>query len=409
MTTNSRERFLQIAHFERPDDPFVFGLRAWNETYRRWVREGMPVPGQSREVNVLLLGYQDEIESIIPNAALVGLGANGNPPWVPPLMPFFETKVLREEGTHVVKVAPDGAIVRVMKDDPEAMPQWLSYPVKNREEWEAYKRRLDPASPERFPAGWDIITDDKLGWPVREEMAGKHYAERDFPIRMSCLSLFGIPRNTLGLEGLSYALYDDPGLVEDMIECQMHLAYEMIKKVLAAGVIPDYAWIWEDMAHKRGSLVSPAFVKKHMAPRYRRVVDLLRSHGVDIIILDSDGNIDDLIPIWLDCGINGFYPLEVASEMDGIALRKRYGKNIILTGHVDKRMLAKGKREIDSELEKVRTLLKYGGYFPSCDHHVPPDVPYQNIVYFLNELRKMSAFEETRRIIDGVVELEDEA
>ena len=406
MTTNARERFLQIARFERPNDPFMFGLRAWNETYRRWIREGMPAPAQDREVNVLLLGYQDEIESGLPNAALVGLGANGNPPWAPPLVPYFEPKVLRDEDTHEVKVAYDGAIVRVMKGDPEAMPQWISYPVQNREGWEDYKRRLDPASPERFPNGWDMITDDKLGWPIRDEMVGKPYAERDFPLRMSCLSLFGIPRNILGLENISYAIYDDPGLVEDMIEWQAHLGYELVKKVLAAGIVPDYAWIWEDMAHKRGSLVSPAFVKQHMAPHYRRVVDLLRGHGVDIIILDSDGNIDELIPIWLDCGINGFYPLEVASDMDGLALRKRYGKNLIITGHVDKRMLAKGKREIDGELEKVRTLLKYGGYFPSCDHHVPPDVPYRNIVYFLNELRKMSAYEETRRVIDGVGELD---
>ena len=94
--------------------------------------------------------------------------------------------------------------------------------------------------------------------------------------------------------------------------------------------------------------------------------------------------------------------------MDGIALRKRYGRNIIMTGHVDKRMLAKGKHEIEGELWKVRTLLRHGGYFPSCDHHVPPDVPYQNILYFLNEMRKMSAFQETRRIMDPMGEVEDE-
>jgi hypothetical protein len=50
----------------------------------------------------------------------------------------------------------------------------------------------------------------------------------------------------------------------------------------------------------------------------------------------------------------------------------------------------------------VRALLKYGGYFPSCDHHIPPDVPYANIVYFLNGLRSLSAFEETRRLIGDV-------
>jgi len=30
--------------------------------------------------------------------------------------------------------------------------------------------------------------------------------------------------------------------------------------------------------------------------------------GVDIVILDRDGNMEALLPIWLDCGMNGFYP-----------------------------------------------------------------------------------------------------
>jgi hypothetical protein len=62
-------------------------------------------------------------------------------------------------------------------------------------------------------------------------------------------------------------------------------------------------------------------------------------------------------------------------------------------------MLAKGKAEIDGEVAKIKALLKVGGYFPACDHHIPPDVPYQNIVYFLNEVRQLSAYPATRREI----------
>ena len=66
-----------------------------------------------------------------------------------------------------------------------------------------------------------------------------------------------------------------------------------------------------------------------MVPRYKKVVDLIRSNGTDIVYLDSDGNLDELLPIWLDCGINMFYPFEVASDMDAIAVRKKYGKDVI--------------------------------------------------------------------------------
>jgi len=129
-------------------------------------------------------------------------------------------------------------------------------------------------------------------------------------------------------------------------------------------------------------------------------VQLLRDNGVDIIYLDSDGNIEDLLPIWVDCGINMFYPFEVAAGMDTLSVRKRYGKNVIISGNIDKRALAAGKSAIDGELERCRVLLRDGGFFPSCDHHVPPNVPLENMVYFVNELRKLSAYPETRRVVE---------
>jgi uroporphyrinogen decarboxylase len=216
---------------------------------------------------------------------------------------------------------------------------------------------------------------------------------------MNALSLYGNPRFYMGLEGLSLAMLEDPLLIEDIIEWQAHLSCEMLKKVFAAGITLDTVMIWEDMCYKTAPLASPKFVRDVMGPRYKKVVELLRANGVEFIFLDSDGNINSLLPVWLDCGINGFFPFEVASGMDAVAIRKQYGKNVVILGAVDKRALAKGKQAIDGELEKCRILLKDGGFFPSCDHHVPPDVSLENMVYFMNGLRAMSDYEETRRVI----------
>jgi len=397
----AQERFQAICSFERKDDVFVWGVDSWNEAFKRWVREGMPVKNldNKKEINMHLLGYQDQIECIKPNAAIQGMGANNNPPWVPPLDPLYEVKVLEEDEEHIVKIDWDGAVVRIDKRDPELMPQYLEYPVKDKKTWDEYKKRLDPHSPGRWPEGWDVMTDDKLQFPIKEEQEGKSYNERDFALGMIALSLFGMPRNYMGLENISYAMYDDMSLVEEMIEWQTYLSYEMIKRVFAAEIALDWVWLWEDMCFNKGSLVSPGFVKKYMAPRYRKIVDLLRSNGVKALILDSDGNTEELLPIWIDCGINAHYPFEIASGMDPIRLRKKYGKNLIIIGGVDKRALARGRYEIDQEVEKVRVLIREGGYLVNCDHHIPPDVAYENIKYFLNEVHKLSGYEETRKII----------
>ena len=85
--------------------------------------------------------------------------------------------------------------------------------------------------------------------------------------------------------------------------------------------------------------------------------------------------------------------------MDTVAVRKQYGKHVIIFGNVDKRALARGKSAIDRELERCKFLLASGGFFPSCDHHIPPDVPLEHMVYFVNELRKLSHYPETQRLI----------
>ena len=76
--------------------------------------------------------------------------------------------------------------------------------------------------------------------------------------------------------------------------------------------------------------------------------------------------------------------------MDAVALRKKYGKQLILSSNIDKRALLKGKDAIREEvMAKVPFLLKDGGYFPGLDHGIPPDVPLENFRYFINLLREI--------------------
>jgi len=135
-------------------------------------------------------------------------------------------------------------------------------------------------------------------------------------------------------------------------------------------------------------------VRKFMMPRYKKVTDILRSSGVDVIFNDGDGDVRELIPLWLECGINGHCPLECAAGNDAVALRKKYGKDIILGCNIDKRELLKGKDAIREEvMSKVPFLLESGGYFPCADHLVPPDVTLENYRYFINTLREVAGLE----------------
>jgi uroporphyrinogen decarboxylase len=388
-----RDRFKKVCRFEKLEIPFIWSVSSWNAALDRWQAEGMPVDDLSnmKQVNEHFLGQDHQIEAIAPVGALIGISKCGNPPWVVAIDPFFERKILREDEEHVTEIDHDGTTVIRRKEQDQTIPQVLEYPVKDRKTWEEFKKRLDPHSPGRWPVDWHLMGEKRMNWPIRPGQEGQPWKHRDFPLGMRLLSIYGNPRNYMGLEGISFAIYDDIKLVEEIMDHQAWLAYEMAKKVFESGVTLEWVWIWEDMCFNKGPLVSPEFVRKVMVPRYRKVIELLKSNGVDALIVDCDGNVDELLPIWVDCGINAIFPLECAAGMDGRKVRKKFGKNLIMIGNIDKRALAKGRREIDVELEKVQELLRYGGYFPNVDHQIPPDVPYRNAKYMFDQIKKMEA------------------
>ncbi|MCL5986472.1 MAG: hypothetical protein M1371_07880 [Actinobacteria bacterium] len=112
--------------------------------------------------------------------------------------------------------------------------------------------------------------------------------------------------------------------------------------------------------------------------------------------VDSDGDISELIPLWMEAGINSTYPLEVAAGMNVEKVRKEY-PDLVIWGGIDKVVIAKGRPFINEDLLKVRRVLDKGGYIPFADHTVIPDTSFENYKYFRDQLNRIisSDFQET--------------
>jgi len=384
MADSLRQRFLDICRFKRSGDlcllaPWLNDF--WMETPEVWVSQGAPARLADprtlrdyfqfehirvlREIQTGL--YMDKRLEVLGQTYVYA---------IPPIIPTYEIRMLGEDEHTLSLINEGGQTVRIDKRDPQKMPMYLGHPVKDRATWQEYKKRFDPASSERFPADWE-------GYAARMNA-------KEEPLLLNVGSFFGFLREWMGLEPLLFALHDDPALIEDMMDtlCDMEMA--CIAKALEK-VRVDGAMFWEDMAFKTGPLISPKMFRRFMMPRYKRITDLLRSKGVDIIFVDSDGNLTHLIPLWIESGINFFWPLECAAGNDAVALRKQYGRDAILGGNIDKRVLMKSRDAIREEvMTKIPYLLEKSGYFPSVDHFVPPDVPFENFVYFINTMREVA-------------------
>jgi hypothetical protein len=353
---DARERFHATFSYGQPDRVFLLSQWTFNETRQRWLREGMPW-----DVHFNTYFGFDRMETIPLN-----LGP------YPPL----DTKVVEQTAQWRIVEDELSGLTKHWTDREIGIPQWLRYPVRDRATWARLKQRLDPDAPNRYPEYWDYVK--------------RCYARRDFPLGIAAGSYYGWLRNWVGMENLALWYYDCPDLVHEMTDYLADFVLRVIERALDEVPDIDYGSLWEDMAMKTGSLISPRFFRDFMMQPLKRVTTALNERGISIIMVDSDGNLDELIPLWLEANVNLVYPLEVAAKCDALQYRSRFGNDVLLVGNIDKRVLRDGcsREQIEREvMSKVPQLVETGGFSPMVDHAVPPDVPLANFQYYIDLVR----------------------
>ena len=350
-----RERFHSIMHGEPADELCQFEAGYWPETVANWQQEGLP-PDKAPWDHFGITWYEH-----VP----IHFG----------IWPHFEVEVIREDEETVTYRDETGVLARRRKDA-HSMPHWLDFPVKTLADFERIKERLDPLAPGRYPDNWD---EHVRRWRTRDHI---------LVVGNVAASFFGWPRSLMGVENLLLAYYDQPELIRAINDQHIEFIKALYEPALQQ-VEFDFAFIWEDMAFKNGPLIGPALFREFMLPYYLEMTDYFRSFGIELCIVDSDGNMEDLIPCFVEGGVNGILPLEVAAGMDVRALREAYPQ-LRLLGGVDKRALAQGREAIDEELERrMRGVVGKEMYLPGVDHHIPPDVPLEHFAYYLKTAREL--------------------
>jgi uroporphyrinogen decarboxylase len=355
--------------YEPVDRVPYWELGLWGHTYERWYAEGMPA---------------DEPGGDFFEGGFWGIDRRSFADIRMHMIPWFEAKVLEEDDRTVIAQHANGIVTKALKEGTvrgtrPSMDQYLRFPVETMQDFEDLKKRYDPHDPARRPADW----------AERVRM----YHDRTWPLCLltnAAIGFYSNARSWMGTENLSLAFHDQPKLIHAMMEFIGDFLMEAIHDALHELDV-DYFNLFEDMAYKTGPLISPDHFREFIFPHYRRVIEFLHRHGVRHVSVDSDGNTEKLIPLWLEAGVDTHWPFECAADMDPVRIRREFGRDLRIWGGIDKRALTKGKREIEEELfYKMPPLLEDGGYAPHIDHTVPPDVSWANFQYYM-ELRRETA------------------
>jgi len=371
-----RRRYLETLLFGRPDRvPFQPGGPR-ESTLAGWRTQGLPADGDWRGALWRALGLEADPAPRAP----MDVGASFL------MIPPFEEKVLERRQSHLVvqdwkgnicEIADryDASYLRQAKDF--VTRRWLRCPVASEADWEAMKPRYALDAPGRF-------ADD-----FAERC--RRLRDRDHVLTVAFNGPFWQMREWCGLEGLCLLMADRPDFVAEMAGFWMEFASAVLARVLDH-VAPDAVALSEDMAYKGHPMISPAMTRRFLQPCYDRWGAQAKAAGVPLLDMDSDGCVEDLLPVWIESGINVCDPVEAAAHNDLPALRRRFGRAMAYRGGVDKRAIARGAAALHDELERLEPVVRDGGYIPGCDHGVPPDISWPNFVAYARLLARMTGW-----------------
>ena len=335
-------------------------------TQDRWRAEGMP----------------DDPPFTDDPSGKVGIGQLG---WCEPAYePAFEVTVLERRGEHELVRDEAGRSVLYFTGRRQGfMPEYVDHPVNDRKSWEEdVKWRLNPDSPERY-ADLDARVARLCAAATKGDM-----------VVANVIGGYMYLRSMIGPEGTLFAFIDQPDLIHDCMRAWLALTDAVLSRYQQHVTI-DELFLAEDICYNHGSLISPDMMREFLFPYYQQLIANVRGRQIDAerhlyIQIDTDGNVNDVIDVYREIGMDVMSPFEVASDCDVVSLGTRY-PDLVMTGGIDKRVLAQGRSAIDEMLNRIMPRMRRrGGYIPTCDHSVPAEVPYDDYVYYRRRLRELA-------------------
>ena len=309
---NNRDRFINTMNFHLPDDrlPVIEWATWWDLTLDRWRKEGLPHIQEEDSIREYLgTDYHRQF-------------------WISP----------RSDGYPDTEHAKG------------AVSDLASY--------EAIRPLLYP--------------DDAVTKITERLIEVKKMQDKgDAVVWLTLEGFFWFPRTLFGIEEHLYSFYDEPELMhmmnQDLTDYHMKILKE-VSEILS----PDFITFAEDMSYNHGPMISRDQFNTFLLPYYRQIIPAVEKLGT-LPFVDTDGQVEAMIPWLIEAGIKGVLPLERQSGVDVVRIRKLYPE-FLMIGAFDKTVMHLGKEAMQKEFERLLPVMRTGGFIPSCDHQTPPDV-----------------------------------
>jgi uroporphyrinogen decarboxylase len=197
----------------------------------------------------------------------------------------------------------------------------------------------------------------------------------------------------VGLERLSYLMYDHPEVVSLIFEKVTDYYFRVSANIFeAAASSLDIFFVGNDFGSQTGPLLGVDLFERFALPSLSRLIDLGHRYGLKVM-LHCCGGFRPLLPSMINAGLDGVHALQpYCAGMEPSSLKKDFGEAILLNGAIDsQRALILGTPQVaEEETRRILDLLAPGGgYVAGASHdYILEETPLDNVLAMFDTIRE---------------------
>lgn len=211
-------------------------------------------------------------------------------------------------------------------------------------------------------------------------------------------SVFGASSWLRGLEQFFMDLADNAPEADALMDKVTQHQIDVFDFLLGRfGKQIDIVRIGDDLGSQNGLLISPETYRTKVKPRHARLVRAIKERADCKVVIHSCGAIREILPDFIEIGIDGINPVQVTSVgMDPAALKRDFGRHLVFWGggvdtqHV---LCAAGPERVKQVVQESLNIFKPGGgYVFAQVHNIQPDVPVANVLAMYEAFHAHAAY-----------------
>jgi uroporphyrinogen decarboxylase len=242
---------------------------------------------------------------------------------------------------------------------------------------------------------------DAYPWPSSKwfDFNGMAAAARQYPqefvVAGGFSPIFYLVAELQGMENTLMTMIDDPALIGCLVQNIVNFYQAYFAGIIQAGLgCIDAIAFGDDFSSQKALLMSPALWRRYFKPAWKVLFQLAHAAGY-FVFFHSCGAVAQIIPDLIEIGVDVLYPIQpLASGMDIITLKERFGRELTFYGGLDvQQLLPHGTPEaVENEIYRLIQLFSEdGGLIISTSHVMMEDVPLENAMTMIKSCRSTTA------------------